>query len=191
MASRMLPGANEECAERMENLPSLRLFYALWPDTVTRTALQHLQDTLPLTGRRVPPENLHVTLAFLGERPQTQLPILENLLQNLPCPAMQLEMNRLGYFKKSRIAWVGMQTVPEALTGLHGELLRALHQGGIDYAAPEKFVPHVTLARSANPLPDMAFEPICWEVMQPVLVRSILVPGGSRYEVIASRSERE
>ncbi len=171
----------------MEKSPSLRLFYALWPDATTRSALQRLQDELPLTGRRVPADNLHITLAFLGERPQAQLPALEHILKTLPRPGMPLLLNELGYFRKSRIAWVGMKNVPEALTALQSELVQALNHDGIAYQAPGKFVPHVTLARSATPLPELVFSPIRWEDMQLVLVRSILVPGGSRYEVIASR----
>lgn len=180
-------GVIEKSSERMEKLPSLRLFYALWPDAAARAALQRLQGELSLTGRRVPAENLHITLAFLGDRPSAHLPLLGNILKSLPPPALRLELNRLGYFRNSRIAWVGMHTVPETLTGLHDELIQALARSGDRYQAPGRFVPHVTLARGATALPENAFEPVLWETSQLVLVRSILEPDGSRYQVLATR----
>ena len=43
---------------------TLRLFFALWPDDPTRSALAQLQT--PIRGRITPYEHLHLTLAFLG-----------------------------------------------------------------------------------------------------------------------------
>jgi 2'-5' RNA ligase len=170
----------------MENLQSLRLFYALWPDEATRTALTQLQRSLPLTGRRVPPENLHVTLAFLGDRPADRLPQLKRILNMLPQMPQPLALDKLGYFKGSRIAWVGMQTAPEALVNLQAQLVHALQHGGIPFDRQGRFTPHVTLARSAAPITEVKFQPIVWNTAHIALVQSVLGLGGSRYEILAS-----
>lgn len=171
----------------MKKQPILRLFYALWPDTATRAALQHLQQALPLNGRPVPADNLHITLAFLGEQADAFLPVLESILKRLPSPEFQLSLDKLGYFKGSRTAWIGMQTPPLALMELQADLERALKSEAITYVASGKFTPHVTLARSAAPLSAVVVRPLRWESAQLALVRSVLLPDGSRYEVIASR----
>lgn len=175
----------------MEKIPTLRLFYALWPDEATRAALQRLQTALPLSGRPVPAENLHLTLAFLGDQPEQQLPALKRILTRLPCPAQQLkpglQLDRAGYFKGSRIAWLGMQSPPAALMEMQASLARMLSEENIVYAAGGKFTPHISLARKSDPLPQIEFTPVDWQVMKLVLVRSSLLAGGSRYEVVACR----
>lgn len=175
----------------MEKPPSLRLFYALWPDASTRSALQRLQKALPLSGRLVSAENLHLTLAFLGDQPEAQLPTLKRVLTQLPCPVQQLELtlnlNLLGYFRGSRIAWLGMQSPPDTLMNLQANLAQMLKREGIVYSPGGKFTPHVSLARKSASLPQTGFAPIEWQAMQLVLVRSVLLAEGSRYEVIATR----
>ena len=53
----------------------MRLFFALWPepDTQRRWHEELASYVKPLGGRRVPAENLHLTLAFLGEVPGTRI----------------------------------------------------------------------------------------------------------------------
>lgn len=171
----------------MERPKSLRLFYAVWPDESCRTALQNLQQSLPLSGRLVAPENLHITLAFLGDQAESRLPALEGILQRLPCPSWRLKLDTLGYFKGSRINWIGMREPPEILMGVQSELRQSLLHEGIHYVAGGRFIPHVTLARNGPPLPPQSIQPLFWESAQLVLVRSVLLAHGSRYEVIASR----
>lgn len=171
----------------MENLQSIRLFYALWPDEATRTALNELQRRLPLTGRPVPPENLHVTLAFLGDQPADRLPRLTTMLNDLPQAPAMLTLDKLGYFKGSRIAWVGMQHAPEALMSLQAQLVQGLQGGGIGFDQQGRFTPHVTLARGASPITGASFQPIAWRTAHIALVQSVLGPRGSRYEVLATR----
>lgn len=170
----------------MAKPPSLRLFYAVWPDQTDRAAVRALQLSLPLGGRPVPPENLHITLAFLGEQEQDRLPVLKEILQHLPLPAWRLKLDMLGYFKGSRINWLGMREPPESLMELQSALRMALLNEGIHYAGSERFVPHVTLARNGPPLPPRSIKALFWESAQLVLVRSVLDPAGSHYEVIAS-----
>ncbi|MGE5648570.1 MAG: RNA 2',3'-cyclic phosphodiesterase [Bacillota bacterium] len=164
---------------------SLRLFYALWPDDLTRGELVRLQQVLQ--GRKIPYSNLHITLAFLGQQPAEQLPALKDILMHLPSASMTLMLDRIGYFGRNRIAWAGMHEMPPTLADLQQQLALALIQHGIAFDSQLKFKPHITLARDAAPPPDTDFTPIAWKANQVTLVQSVMKPEGSSYQVLASR----
>ena len=65
--------------------PTLRLFLALWPDDDTRTALLAWQQaqTWPATARLTRPDDLHLTLHFMGAVPQSALTELKHALPAL------------------------------------------------------------------------------------------------------------
>ena len=159
-----------------------RLFFALWPDHCTRTSLVRLQQ--PLADRLMHAEDLHITMAFLGQQPASLLPVLHRLAQQLPRFDLTLRMDRIGYFPRSRIAWLGMQLVPTPLVALHDALHAALAQQGVRSAQHGSFTPHVTLARDAPPPLPIEIEPIAWRVGKLVLVQSISVAQGVRYRVL-------
>jgi 2'-5' RNA ligase len=168
-----------------DNRPSLRLFYALWPDEPVRDALTGLQSNLQ--GRLTRRANLHLTLAFLGSQPASLVPTLIDVLHQLPAPDMLLTLDRFGYFSRPRVAWAGLREVPAALTSLHAALNAALAQHDIVFERQAAFKPHVTLARNAAPPPDTSFEPIAWHPRQVALVESVSEDGGVSYRVLASR----
>jgi 2'-5' RNA ligase len=167
----------------------MRLFYALWPDDATRTGFVQVQTNFH--GRLTRYENLHITLAFLGDQPASLVPDLKDILEHLSKSALTLTLDRLGYFVKNRIAWVGMHSPPEALFTLQSELAQALLRKGVTFDNRATFKPHVTLARDATPPPDMAFTPITWQANQIALVQSKTQPDGVAYRVLASRSLEE
>lgn len=168
---------------------SLRLFYALWPDDATRAALIRLQAALP--GRITPPEDLHLTLAFLGSQPAATLPARQALLTELPAAAMTLRLDYLGFFPKNGIVWSGIQQPPPALAALRQTLLAALAQQGVGLDQSAHFKPHVTLARDALATvaaADMA--PILWRADHIALVQSS-TGSTPRYRLLASRRLQE
>ncbi|SNS38085.1 2'-5' RNA ligase [Noviherbaspirillum humi] len=165
---------------------SLRLFYALWPDDNVRASLMGLQTLLQ--GRIVPQQNLHITLAFLGQQPAGALPALKDILRRLPKTRLGLTVDRMAYFNGNRIAWAGMHQTPEALFGLQRELARLLKEQGIACDDKGKFKPHVTLARDAAPPPDTFFTPFTWEANRVALVQSLTKAGGPVYTVLAERA---
>ena len=59
----------------MSAAPTRRLFFALWPDGEQRAALAHAVASIVrhCGGRPVPETNLHLTLAFLGSVPESQV----------------------------------------------------------------------------------------------------------------------
>jgi len=109
---------------------------------------------VPPPARPVPEGNLHLTLAFLGERSRSQLapllPALESALTRLP--AFQVTLSTLDAFPEpgARV-WAAHARRESALLDLHRQVWEVLGQAGIE-AEPRRFLPHVTLARAASPL---------------------------------------
>ncbi|HZW21499.1 RNA 2',3'-cyclic phosphodiesterase [Noviherbaspirillum sp.] len=171
---------------KAKNPGSIRLFYALWPDDPTATRLQQLQA--PMHGRRIPYANLHVTLVFLGQQPVTLLPELTDILSRIPRTELSLTLDRVGYFTRNRIAWVGPSETPEALASLHGWLVQELADRKVAFNDQHRYRPHVSLARDAELPPDLTFDPIVWQARQAVLVQSTTTSEGSIYRILASRA---
>lgn len=163
-----------------------RLFYALWPDETTRAQLKRLQESV--IGRKVSPENLHLTLAFLGNQAKSLIPALAKLVDTLPARGFTLGIDRYGYFSKPRIAWAGPSETPSPLMSLHETLVHELNEAQVRLKPEGKFRPHVTLARDANSL-DEPFAPmIPWRVGKIMLIQSIPVKGGVIYSPIVEKA---
>jgi RNA 2',3'-cyclic 3'-phosphodiesterase len=165
---------------------SCRLFFALWPDDATRSALLALQARLS-GGRPVPAANLHFTLAFLGQQPQDSVSALCALAARWTEFECLLRLDQLGYFRRSRIAWIGMRNAPEPLMTLQGSVLAALSEQGIVLPGEHGgFVPHVTLMRDAAVPPEGDVAPIPWRAKGVVLAESVARPGGSQYRILSA-----
>ena len=165
----------------------LRLFVALWPDDTTATALSELQAHL--RGRIIPYANLHLTLAFLGQRNKEVVPALKDILRHLPSTEIVLNLDRIGYFPRNRIAWAGAHTVPDNLAALRMNLIDAMKARAISFDDEQRsFKPHITLARDAIAPADRDFTPIAWHARQIAIVQSTTGRDGSRYTLLASRS---
>lgn len=173
-----------------DDSPALRLFFALWPDSATRAALAGLQRPLgqQARGRLVAPENLHLTMAFLGMQPAPLLPAIMGVLDRIALPAMTLQVDCYGYFPRARIAWAGIGQPPPALLALHEELSAALRQCGIGHDKESTFRPHVTLMRNAAVGGAGAAGPVLWSAPQLALVQSTTTPHGPVYRVLAQRA---
>ncbi len=130
----------------------IRAFVALQPPEPLRDRLEDLAHDLD-EGRVVPWENLHLTLAFLGDaRPET----LEDVAAELDAlreAAPAVELRGLGAFGggKPRSVHALAKPTPE-LTHLRNAVRRACRAGGLELPH-ERFVPHVTLVRFSTRIP--------------------------------------
>jgi 2'-5' RNA ligase len=154
----------------------LRLFFALWPDAATRATLAAYAAAAHARcgGRIMRPQNLHFTLAFLGDTDAGRLDSLRAAATAVAPRRFAIEVDRVAYWRHNRIVWAGAAVVPEALAGLVADLRAALDVAGFRYDA-KPFVPHVTLLRDARPAPLPALASTAWPVDRFVLVKS--VPG--------------
>lgn len=162
-----------------------RLFFALWPDEAVRRGIVESRKRLgAISRRRVPDHNLHLTLAFLGDRPAGELADIETAADTLSASAFDLVLDRFGWFARAGVVWLGGEA-PEAARTLAAGLGEAVGALGIDLDR-RPFRPHVTLFRKVRRRPGLpAPEPLDWPVRDFVLVESI--PGWS-YQVLRTWS---
>ena len=102
----------------------MRLFFALWPDARVRAQLVHWARELHAVcgGRRMRPENLHLTLAFLGDVDEARLAQVEQAGGEAAPQAGSLLLDAPGHWKHNRIAWASASVVPAELQALVADL---------------------------------------------------------------------
>ncbi|MEJ2325356.1 MAG: RNA 2',3'-cyclic phosphodiesterase [Chromatiaceae bacterium] len=150
-----------------------RLFFALWPGEEQRSRLLAVLSVLPKhRGRERHPDDLHITLAFLGDLNPKRRTCAERAADAVHGEPFPLLIDRVGYWPRPRILWCGASDRPEPLLRLLGDLNRGLRAWGF---VPDRrpFVPHVTLARNARPIdPRPVDPPFVWAVEAFALVGS-------------------
>ncbi len=166
----------------------MRLFIAIALPEDLRARLSELQQGVP-AARWVDPNNLHLTLRFIGEADGVQARDLDAALTQVRAERFDVTLTGVDCFgqgRKSRALWVGVEPVPE-LGRLRRKVEQAAQAAGF---APEgrKFRPHVTLARfKGDPgyrLPDYlahhaAFRATPFTAREFVLYSSLLAQTGA------------
>ena len=151
---------------------TLRLFYALLPDDKTRKKLQQWQ--IHVSGKKTPPENLHMTLFFLGNQPEKNLPALKRFIDRVSVESFEIKLDVIGYFPRIGLSWMGPSQTPSPLIKLFEETCQFLIPAFVK-ERKEKFRPHVTLARHSSKPEIKTDLPVVWTVNRVVLMQSILV----------------
>ena len=165
---------------------SRRLFVALWPDAKVRNELTMLQSGPELRaagGRMVSAKNIHMTLQFLGDVDASQQRALEARLAEFVFEPVTLTLDRMGYWSRPGILWLGPRKTPRALSVVVQRLSNQLRVLGYR-SDSHGFKAHVTLARNARMTKHFAFSPVTWHAETIVLAASERLPQGPRYTVI-------
>ena len=175
-----------EAGERAKKTSTERLFFALWPDDELRhTIRRHCKPLLRHAGGRpMATENLHITLAFLGNTTAERRACVERTADAIHLPPFELCIDHAAHWPRPRVLWIGPSEQPQALLDLAG----ALHAGATACGMKLDSRPyraHLTLMRKVSrPPAQMAIRPFAWPVDRFVLVRSRTLPEGVRYEVV-------
>jgi 2'-5' RNA ligase len=186
----------------------MRLFLSIpLPDSLQRRLVQ-LQEELASFNWKVrwtPPEQLHLTLHFLGETPENLIEDLHHEMAAL-CHArwpFDLSAGGLGAFpsfENPRVLWAGLHDHGEKLKELFEASYRLL-KGYRIFELRKEFTPHLTLGRVGelsqawDPSPIKGLLPQ-WKNLGalPVenlrLMRSHLNKEGARHEVVESYALR-
>ncbi|MEK7284548.1 MAG: RNA 2',3'-cyclic phosphodiesterase, partial [Chloroflexota bacterium] len=128
-----------------------RLFVALTiPPDVAGTLAALVPPELPGV-RRIAPELLHVTLAFLGATPEERVPAVVDAAGAAARGGapFRIGIERVGRFPpggRVRVVWAETAEGAEAILRLGGRVREELERRRLPYA-PKPLRPHVTLAR--------------------------------------------
>ena len=130
----------------------MRLFVAIEiPDEVRRNLTQLVREfrTASPETKWVRPENLHVTLKFLGASDMEKSEQVKSALSSIhSTQSVKLEFRGIGFFpnsKRPRVLWIGIASSSN-LSTLAAEMDSSLHKLGFPLE-DRKFTPHLTLAR--------------------------------------------
>ncbi len=122
----------------------MRLFISIQMNDEMRDALTQIQHSMQRQGVRgnfTREENLHLTLAFIGEYPDPY--DVKDVLDQIEFDAFAIKLEGLGSF--GSLWWAGVRGNDE-LNALAKQLRRALADAGIPFDR-KKFSPHITLVR--------------------------------------------
>lgn len=175
----------------------MRTFIAVEISEEARGAVARLQEQLKEAGADVnwvEPENLHLTLKFLGEIEEARVPLLtEALSSSLQTPLFTFSLEGVGAFPRPqhpKVFWVGINEGKGPLLELARELESACNRCGFP---PEErpFSPHLTIGRVHSPqglnrltqkLQAAEFRGGSTEAKEIILFQSTLGPAGSVYQ---------
>jgi 2'-5' RNA ligase len=132
----------------------MRIFVALDIDNAIRQRIQRFMEGVSgfaPDARWVRPESLHVTLKFIGEKPQDAVEKIKQALSSVRAEEVAMNFRGYGFFptaKAARVFWVGIESGPQppALAHTIDQTLKALGIAQEEHP----FTPHLTLARGAG-----------------------------------------
>ena len=166
----------------------MRTFLTLVPDVDLALEIEKwCRLCWPAHERRIPVQNYHITVVFLGETDDNALQKLADLLENFNHQSFQLHLNKVGYWPDANVLWLGTDEVPDALVEMHKVCRRTVNRLGVR-GGGKRYEPHVTLAKKFSTPPASAlFEPdFLFRVQSLQLWSSVRDSAGARYETLAS-----
>ncbi len=121
----------------------MRCFIAIDLPNNIKTELIRVQNILTqhFEGNLVQPENLHITLKFLGSIDEDTFEKTHTILSSISHDIFNVSLQKIGVFSKKDIktAWVGVSEIP--LQQVLDSALKPL------YEPDNRFIGHITLAR--------------------------------------------
>ena len=163
-----------------------RLFFALWPEDQLRQQIKRHCKTLFRHGggRPVRIENIHFTLAFLGNVDAQQQECVELWADQIRLSSFEFSIDTAGHWPKPRVLWIGPSETPEVMEALATRLRDGAIQCGIQMDM-RPYRAHMTMMRKVRQFNgDVSIPPLVWQTSSFVLVKSVTYSEGVKYEVI-------
>jgi 2'-5' RNA ligase len=168
---------------------NVRLFCALQLPDETVERLVAWQRTLPPGPFRVvPPENLHVTLAFLGSRPAGELAAIGAVLREAAAEARRPVLRVVRYRETRSVGMLALDDEDRRAADFAADLGERLERLGVYRREKRPWLAHVTVVRFRVPPRLVASLPDLGEVApsDACVFISVLRPSGAQYAVLES-----
>jgi 2'-5' RNA ligase len=172
--------------------PTDRLFFAVLPDAAATAQAVAVTDTLfgahSLSGKRLAPRRLHVTLHHVGDFAGLPVDVTAraqaagDALRHAP---VSIRFDRAGSFVRRHrtlplVLRGGGRVIP--LIAFQHALGQAMARQGFRHAPSSHYTPHMTLLYDPRYVEAGAVTPVEWTAREFVLIRSLI--GKARYEVM-------
>ncbi len=166
----------------------IRLFLALRPPQQVLDDVESWQEEHLAGVRVVPREHLHVTLAFLGQRPATELESIVAALRDAAAGAGQIRLAPVRYRETRSVGMLVLSDEGDCAARLAVDVQERLERLDVYRSEGRAWLPHLTVARWRE-RPGLRPEPPPVRTFVPsdaAAYLSRLHPGGARYEVLES-----
>jgi len=177
-------------------LSKFRTFIAIEISDAVRQKIADVQAELKKENERISwtrPENIHVTLKFLGDVEENKIDGIAGVVQKIAenIQSFTVKVKTLGAFsnlRRARVLWVGLENVSAELTQIAEQLEPGLSQLGFP-KEERKFSPHLTIGRVKSALSNRfvekfqryVFEGGEFKVDEIIVMKSDLHPSGAIY----------
>jgi 2'-5' RNA ligase len=163
----------------------IRLFCGLRPsaEAVACLAAWQAEHLPPGAGRVVVPEHLHLTLAFLGHRPASEVAAIGAELRAAAEAAGPVELRPLRYRETRGVGMVVYEDADGTATTLAEDVQARLERIGVYRREQRRWLPHVTVVRFREKAGLRLEPPNTCSIrdVRAALYRSDLGAGGARY----------
>ena len=130
----------------------MRLFVAVDMSEDVRDKIYSLYDVIKsFRLKPVEKENIHITLKFLGEVPDSRVDVVKERLEEVKAKAFRMHLKGIGFFPSAnhiRVVWVGVEEGNEEISQLAEKVENAVKRLG--FKRDKSFVAHATIARAKN-----------------------------------------
>ena len=167
-----------------------RIFIALRPDVTTCKELFKIQQQVRVRGegRVIPPENLHLTLASLGDCDSQRKQCILDRINEIEVPPFDIWLENFDYFSNHHIFYIAPHGIPAGLQWLREQIYEALIP--CHFQIPPDFKPHIALFRDVRSTPF--YEPLVpslrWHVHTFCINRSEYKENGAHYTTLKEYS---
>ena len=175
-----------------------RLFIGIPANQEIQSLLAHFKSTIkynPSQIQWVSPNNIHLTLLFLGNVIIDNIPTLTNTINGiLDLKHFKVSIEKTGIFhprQSKKIFWLGVGYGKQKIVDLHKHVKNSTTQFNVG-RKEEQFIPHITIGRTPQSCRNIDFLPFLKYVYSPielyvnsfVLYESKLLPHGPDYKVL-------
>ena len=170
-------------------MEKIRTFVSIdLPENIQKE-IKKIQDSLPsFEGKKIEPENLHLTLKFLGEIDKEKVGEVKKRLRKIKSDCFEAEIDSIGVFSENfvRIVWLHIKG-PEELQKEIDNALKGIFEPEI------RFMSHLTVARVKRiqnknyflgELKKIKIKPLKFKTDRFALKKSTLMHEGPIYETL-------
>ncbi len=131
----------------------MRTFISIDIPENVKGAIREIQEKLPdFRGKKTEPENLHLTLKFLGEVNENKIEEIKRKLREIKFKKFEAEIDSIGVFSENfvRIVWLHIKNCDDLQKEIDEKLEKLFEK-------EKRFMSHLTIARVKNVKDKKAF----------------------------------